>query len=66
MAGRPRFGTGMTRREMQKVTWLKPEFVAQIKFAEWTNDGVLRQPVFLGLRKDKPAKQVRREPSAVG
>ena len=66
MAGRPRFGTGMTRRDMQKVTWLKPEFVAQIKFAEWTNDGVLRQPVFLGLRKDKPAKQVRREPSAVG
>lgn len=66
MERRPRFGTGMTRGEMRKVTWLKPDLVAQIRFAEWTNDGILRQPVFLGLRKDKPATQVRREASAVG
>ncbi len=43
-----------------RVTWVKPAFVAQIKFSEWTRDGRLRQPVFLGLRKDKrPAGVVR-------
>lgn len=62
MERRPRFGRGMTAAEMRKVTWLRPELVAQIRFAEWTNDGVLRQPVFLGLRKDKAATDVRREP----
>jgi bifunctional non-homologous end joining protein LigD len=66
MERKPRFGNGMTRSEMRKVTWVKPELVAQIKFAEWTNDGILRQPVFLGLRADKAAKSVRREAAAVG
>jgi bifunctional non-homologous end joining protein LigD len=46
------------------VTWLKPELVAQIKFSEWTQDGLLRQPVFLGLRDDKAAEEVTREPLA--
>jgi bifunctional non-homologous end joining protein LigD len=41
--------------------FVKPELVAQIAFAEWTNDGLLRQPVFLGLRPDKPAQEVTRE-----
>jgi bifunctional non-homologous end joining protein LigD len=66
MPRKPRFGNGMTRAEMRKVTWLKPELVAQIKFAEWTQDAILRQPVFLGLRKDKPPKEVRREASGIG
>ncbi len=35
------------------VTWIRPELVAQLAFAEWTADGKLRQPVFLGLRHDK-------------
>ena len=61
MERRPRFGRGMTAGEMRKVTWLRPDLVAQIRFSEWTNDGVLRQPVFLGLRKDKAATEVRRE-----
>lgn len=43
--------------------WTKPELVAQIGFAEWTNDGRLRQPRFLGLRDDKrPADVVRERP----
>jgi len=61
----PRFGAGMTRSAMKDVTWLKPELVAQVRFAEWTNDGLLRQPVFLGLRPDKSAKKVVREPTLV-
>ena len=61
MERRPRFGRGMTAGEMRKVTWLRPDLVAQIRFAEWTNDGVLRQPVFLDLRNDKAATEVRRE-----
>jgi bifunctional non-homologous end joining protein LigD len=61
LARKSRFGTGMTAGEMKKVTWIRPDLVAQIRFAEWTDDGLLRQPVFLGLRKDKAAKQVRRE-----
>jgi bifunctional non-homologous end joining protein LigD len=39
----------------------RPELVAQVAFAEWTGDGRLRQPVFLGLRVDKPARDVVRE-----
>jgi len=41
--------------------FVTPELVAQIAFAEWTHDGLLRQPVFLGLRPDKPAHEVTRE-----
>lgn len=58
---RSRFGTGMTAGEMRKVTWVRPDLVAQVRFAEWTEDGLLRQPAFLGLRKDKRAADVRRE-----
>jgi DNA ligase D-like protein (predicted ligase) len=43
------------------VTWVQPELVAQIGFSEWTRDGRLRHPRFLGLREDKPAAQVVRE-----
>ncbi|MGA8658705.1 MAG: hypothetical protein WB586_21425 [Chthoniobacterales bacterium] len=35
--------------------------MAQVKFTEWTSDGQLRQPVFLGLRSDKKAREVVRE-----
>jgi bifunctional non-homologous end joining protein LigD len=58
---RPRFGTGMTAGEMRKVTWVKPELVCQVRFTEWTDDGMLRHPVFLGLRHDKAAREVVRE-----
>jgi bifunctional non-homologous end joining protein LigD len=43
------------------VHWTRPELVAQIGFAEWTTDGRLRQPRFLGLRDDKDAADVVRE-----
>lgn len=43
------------------VHWVKPQLVAEISFAEWTNDGLLRHAVFQGLRLDKPAAQIRRE-----
>jgi DNA ligase D-like protein (predicted ligase) len=43
------------------ATWVKPELVAQIAFMEWTPDGRLRHPSFLGLRFDKPAREVVRE-----
>src|SRR5262245_43067237 len=44
--------------------WVRPELVAQVKFTEWTADGKLRHPVYLGLRDDKNATDVRREEDA--
>jgi bifunctional non-homologous end joining protein LigD len=41
--------------------WAEPELVAQIGFTEWTRDGKLRHPRYLGLRTDKPAREVVRE-----
>jgi DNA ligase D-like protein (predicted ligase) len=43
------------------VTWVEPELVAQVGFSEWTRDGRLRHPRFLGLRDDKAASEVVRE-----
>jgi len=51
----------ITPSMMRKMHWVDPVFVAQIKFSEWTRDGKLRQPVFLGLREDKKAREVVRE-----
>src|SRR5579871_2870700 len=45
------------------TTWVRPSLVAEVKFAEWTSKGELRQPVYLGLRSDKKAKEVVREKS---
>ncbi|HEX9496728.1 MAG TPA: ATP-dependent DNA ligase, partial [Candidatus Limnocylindria bacterium] len=44
---------------LKNATWVKPRLVAQIAFAEWTADGRLRQPVFLGLRRDKSPREAR-------
>ena len=52
---------GITPSMMKKMHWINPKFVAQIKFTEWTRDGKLRQPVFLGLREDKDPRSVGRE-----
>lgn len=43
------------------VTWIKPVLVCEVKFSSWTEGGNLRQPIFLGLREDKPTKEVHQE-----
>lgn len=40
------------------TTWVKPKLVAEVKFAEWTSAGEMRQPAFVGLREDKRAQDV--------
>ena len=50
-------------KDEQATTWVRPSLVAEVKFAEWTSKGELRQPVYLGLRSDKKAKDVVREKS---
>jgi bifunctional non-homologous end joining protein LigD len=52
---------GITPAMMRKIQWVNPVFVCQVKFAEWTRDGKLRQAVFLGLREDKKPGDVVRE-----
>lgn len=47
-----------------KATWLKPELVCEVSFAEVTSDGVFRHPSFEGMRDDKKAKDVVRETEA--
>lgn len=49
------------KRSKEKITWLKPDVVAEIKFAEWTGDNLLRQASYQGIRTDKEAKEVKRE-----
>jgi bifunctional non-homologous end joining protein LigD len=56
-----RWRQGITPAVMKRCHWVEPVLVAQIKFTEWTSDDQLRQPVFLGLRTDKQAKDVVRE-----
>jgi bifunctional non-homologous end joining protein LigD len=56
---RPPFSLG--RLPSAGVHWVRPELVAQIGFSEWTGDGQLRHPRFLGLRRDKRPREVVRE-----
>jgi len=51
----------MPRLRRGDVLWVEPVLVAEVRFAEWTHDGHLRAPVYLGLRDDKAATDVRRE-----
>jgi bifunctional non-homologous end joining protein LigD len=50
-----------TVKALRDVTWVKPELVAEIKFLEFTPDGLLRAPVFIALRSDKEPKECVRE-----
>jgi bifunctional non-homologous end joining protein LigD len=50
-----------TPRTNEKAHWVKPVVVAQVRYNEMTNEGKLRQPIFLGVRDDKDAREVRLE-----
>jgi bifunctional non-homologous end joining protein LigD len=56
-----RSGRWGTKTKMAGCRWLKPELVAQSEFVEWTSDHHLRHAKFVGLREDKPTRDVRRE-----
>ena len=47
-------------------TWVEPRLVCEVRFTEWTRDGGLRHPTFLGLRSDKRPEECRREESVSG
>jgi DNA ligase D-like protein (predicted ligase) len=49
------------RLVLSKVHWVRPELVAEITYLTWAEDGLLRHTAFVGLREDKPAREVRRE-----
>jgi bifunctional non-homologous end joining protein LigD len=53
-----RFGSPRVRSRVHSV---RPELVTEVTYLEWTDDGLLRQVVYQGLRDDKPASEVRRD-----
>ncbi|WP_407311697.1 DNA ligase D [Desulfosporosinus sp. SB140] len=57
----PPFQLAPKPRSKEKITWLEPELVAEIKFAEWTADHLLRQASFKGLRTDKNPRDIKKE-----
>ena len=48
-------------RTNERVHWVRPELIVHVKFTEWTLDGVLRNPVYLGLRPDKKDKKDKKD-----
>jgi bifunctional non-homologous end joining protein LigD len=54
-----RFGSPLV---LSRVHWVRPELVAEVKYLTWTDDNLLRQVVYEGLREDKPAAEVRQAP----
>ena len=57
----PPFADPPTGWDAKGVHWVRPKLVAEVRFAEWTQEGLLRQAAFLGLRDDKPAHAIVRE-----
>jgi bifunctional non-homologous end joining protein LigD len=54
-----------TPRTNEKAHWVEPKIVVEVKFSEWTADRRLRQPIFLGVRDDKDAREVGVEKTSV-
>jgi len=48
-------------RERRQAHWVEPKLVAEVRFSNWTGDGMLRHPAFIALRSDKPSAQIVRE-----
>lgn len=57
----PPFVNPPTGSERRGVHWLRPELVAEVNFAEWTEDSIIRQASFEALREDKPGREIVRE-----
>ena len=55
----------VTPRTNEKPHWVRPTLVAEVKFTEWTADGKLRHPTYLGLRDDVDPATVRKEPDVL-
>jgi bifunctional non-homologous end joining protein LigD len=53
-----RFGSPL---QLSRVHWVRPKLVAEVTYLTWTSVNLLRHTVFIGLREDKPAKEVRKE-----
>jgi ATP-dependent DNA ligase len=56
-----RFGSPLV---LSRVHWVRPELVVEVKYLTWTEDGLLRQVVYEGVREDKPAREVICAPAA--
>ncbi len=61
---KPPFDPAPPRAEVRGAHWVQPRLVAEVSFAEWTEDGRMRQASFQGLREDKKPAEVRREEPA--
>jgi len=48
----------LTRAQARGVHWVEPQLVGEVRFAEWTREGVVRQAAFVALRSDKPVQQI--------
>ncbi len=61
-----RWGDGLTAKDMENCVWVRPEFVAQVEFLEWTESDHLRHSKFVGLRGDKKPRSVNKEHAGEG
>jgi len=57
---------GMTVTDFKATTWVEPELVAEVRFTEWTSEGLLRHPVFLRFRDDKKPEECQGGPGGYG